>query len=354
MHIRKIAFFRPNAVGDFVFALPALHALRRAFPEAEIVYLGRPWHAEFLKGRPGPVDRVVVVPPVAGLTAASAKDENALAVEDFVRTMRMEAFDLAIQAYGGGRFSNPFVKRLGARQTIGLCAEDGEPLDRCLRLRDLQHRRLQLLELVALVGADVWEMGLELQCAARDHEEADRVLPATPGERLVLLQPGATDPRRRWPPGRFAAVADQLAEEGMMVAIHGTEAEGPIVQAVLRDMQHAAIDLSGRVSLSGLCGLLARAHLLVSNDTGPLHLACALDTPAVGIYWLSNLVESAPLRQERHQAFMSTRVLCPVCQVQNLTQRCEHDVSFVDDVPVEDVLRGARDLLQRCHGAAVA
>ena len=57
--VRKIAVFRPNAVGDFVFSLSALHALRRAYPDAELVLLGLPWHAAFLADRPGPVDRVI-------------------------------------------------------------------------------------------------------------------------------------------------------------------------------------------------------------------------------------------------------------------------------------------------------
>ena len=154
-------------------------------------------------------------------------------------------------------------------------------------------------------------------------------------------------------PARFAAVADTLSAQGAIVAVHGTKAEGPIVQAVLREMQHAAIDLTGRLSLSGLCGLLSRASLLVSNDTGPLHLAAALGRPGVGIYWLSNLVESCPLRQDVHHALMSTRIVCPVCGEENLTKRCEHDVSFVDDIGVEEVRQAALALFERDVPASV-
>jgi ADP-heptose:LPS heptosyltransferase len=60
--VRRIAVLRANALGDFIFALPALEALRAAYPQAEIVLLAKKWHATFLQGRPGPVDRVVVVP----------------------------------------------------------------------------------------------------------------------------------------------------------------------------------------------------------------------------------------------------------------------------------------------------
>ena len=67
--VRKIVVLRPSAVGDFVFALPALHALKQTYPEAELVLAGKAWHRMFLQGRPGPVDRVVEVPPVPGVAA---------------------------------------------------------------------------------------------------------------------------------------------------------------------------------------------------------------------------------------------------------------------------------------------
>lgn len=68
--VRKIVVLRPGAVGDFVFALPALHALHQTYPDAELVLAGKAWHRAFLQGRPGPVDHVVEVPPVPGVGAA--------------------------------------------------------------------------------------------------------------------------------------------------------------------------------------------------------------------------------------------------------------------------------------------
>src|SRR5438309_10264707 len=97
--VTKIAVLRANAIGDLIFALPALDALRAAYPAAEIVLLGTAWHARFLAGRPGPVDRVVELPPGA-LDGGSPDAE-------FVAAMRAERFDLALQLHGGGRTSNP-------------------------------------------------------------------------------------------------------------------------------------------------------------------------------------------------------------------------------------------------------
>ena len=345
--VRKIAVLRPNAVGDFVFALPALHALRNAYPDAQITYIGKQWHAGFLKDRPGPVDRVVVMPPIPGIGAAPDADADTASVQAFVCAMQEEKFDLAFQLYGGGRYSNPFINSIGARLTIGLKAADAEPLDRWLPYGQPQNKRLQFLEAAALAGADMLRLGRELQVTDCDRREADCILPSAQSEPLIVLQPGASDARRRWSAERFAAVADALAQEGALIAVNGTGDEAALGREVIARMHRPALDLTGKLSLPGLCGLLERASLLLSNDTGPLHLALAIGTPCVGIYWLMNLYESAPLQQGRHRAALSVRVHCPVCGAENLVTRCPHDVSFVDEVSVEEVIALALELLRR-------
>lgn len=343
--VRKIAVLRPSAVGDFVFALPALHAFRNTYPEAQIVYIGKQWHADFLKARPGPVDRVAVMPPTAGVGAPP----DALLPEEpgrqFIAAMQREQFDLAVQLFGGGRYSNPYVAALGAGLCIGLKAADAAPLDKWVPYGGLANTRLRLLEVAELAGARAWHAEHELSVTGSDRLQAARVLPVT-AQRLVLLQPGSSDARRCWPPAHFAAVGDALAQDGALVAVNGTAHEAPLVRAVVKAMRHRAIDLSGELSLSGLCGLLERCALLISNDTGPLHLGLAIGTPCVGIYWFTNLIESAPLRQQRHRGAMSHRVHCPVCGAENLKTRCAHDASFVADVRPDEVIALAIELLR--------
>jgi ADP-heptose:LPS heptosyltransferase len=362
-NVRKIAVLRPNAVGDFVFALPALHALQRAYPDAELVLLGLPWHAEFLRERPGPVDRVVVVPPLAGVGLAPDADDGP-ARRSFVEEMRAEGFDIACQMYGGGRYSNPLLAAFGARLTVGGRADGAPPLDRWLPYMEPANRRLALLEVAALAGAGQVSLEQELTPTAADRQAAAAVLsrvrtpaangagPAAPGSAaassggpLVLLQPGASDPRRCWPAASFAAVGDALAATGARIAVNGSEAEAPLVRRVVRALHAPAIDLSGKLDLGGLCGLIERAACVVSNDTGPLHLALAIGTPCVGIFWLTNLIDGAPLRPSLLRAALSLRQDCPVCGLPNLRQRCSHAASFVADVPVEQVIRMAQEVL---------
>ena len=103
--VGRIAVLRANALGDFVFALPALAALRAAYPDAELVLLAAPWHAKLLAGRPSPVDRVLVIPPAQGIRAPDPGEPQPApeAMRRFVEETRAEGFDLAIQLHGGGR-----------------------------------------------------------------------------------------------------------------------------------------------------------------------------------------------------------------------------------------------------------
>jgi ADP-heptose:LPS heptosyltransferase len=344
--VRKIAVLRPNAVGDFVFALPALHALKHCYPEAEIVLLGKAWHADFLRGRPGPVDRVAVLPPIAGVGAApdAACDERD--IQRFVDAMREEGIDIALQMFGAGHYSNPFLLRLGARLSVGARADGAAVLDRWVPYCEPNNRRLALLEIAALAGAWPGPLPLpELAVTEADRRAAASALAVVEGERLAVLQPGSSDPRRCWPAQRFAALGDRLAQAGMRVVVNGSFAEAALAAEVVGAMRHPAVALAGSLGLGGLCGLLERAALLVSNDTGPLHLALALGVPSVGIFWLTNLVEGMPLRQSHLRVALSLQTRCPVCGQDNVRTRCPHDDSFVGEIGVDEVARLAQSLL---------
>ena len=162
---------------------------------------------------------------------------------------------------------------------------------------------------------------------------------------IAVINPGAGDPRRRWPPEKFAAVADALAASGLRVVLTGSRDDVEITGRVARHMQAERLDLAGRVSLGGLAGVLARASVMVSNDSGPLHLALAVGTRTVGIFWCGNLLTYGPLTRSRHRPVMSWRLACPICGLDCTEHDCEHDASFVAGVPVSEVLDSAFSLL---------
>jgi len=336
--VQRIAVLRANGLGDLVFVLPALAALRAAYPGAEIVLLARELHAALLAERPSPVDRVVVVPPLRGVRDGP-EDREALAA--FVAAMRAERFDLALQLHGGGRHANPLVRALGARVTAGSCTPDAERLDRWVPYVYLQPEVLRYLELVGLVGAPPVEIAPRFAVTSADTAAAAAVLP--PGEPLVLLHPGATDPRRRWPAERFAAVGDALAARGATVVVNGGPPERALVDAVLGAMRVPAHAVS--LDLATLPGALARCAVVVANDTGPLHLAAAVGTATVGFFWGPNVVNSPPPWRARHRPLVSFDLACPVCGTDGLRRSCAHDDTRLGGIPTDEAIAAAEELL---------
>jgi ADP-heptose:LPS heptosyltransferase len=347
--VRKIAVLRANAIGDFIFTLPAFEALRAAYPQAEIVLLGQHWHNGFLANRPGPIDRVVVVPPSKGVYGIAGREEETeedpAELDRFFAGMRRESFDLAIQMHGGGRYSNPFVLRLGARFSVGMKTPEAPPLDRWIPYIYYQSEYLRYLEVVGLVGAKPVTVEPHIQVTGRDLAESLQAVPDT-RRPLVVLHPGAGDPRRRWPAENFAALGDALAGEGALVLVTGTQVESDVAAAVITNMQVEAVNLCGRISLEALAGLFSRSQVVISNDSGPLHLAGAIGTPTVGIYWCGNSILAQPPLRKRNRLIISWRLECPVCGCSIIYSPCKHIFSYVDEVKVEDVLEAAREFVQ--------
>ena len=351
--VRKIAVLRANALGDYIFAQPALAAVRAAYPEAQITLLGKAWHKGFLEGRPGPVDRVIPIPRYKGVGEDDTWDtptaEEQAAIDRFFDHASAERFDLALQMHGGGGNSNPFVTRLGARVTAGLRAPGAPPLDRWVTYYYWQHEVMRLLEVAALVVAPPVNIEPQITVTPRDLRESCQAVPDG-SEPLAVLHPGASDPRRRWSAERFARVADALVKAGCRVALVGIPDERPVVDSVLEAMEEPAMDLCERLTLHGLTGLLSRAAVVVANDSGPRHLAEAVGAATVGIFWCGNVINAGPAFRAKHRPHLSWTLHCPQCGRNTIHEGCDHRVSFVDEVRVEEVVESAMELLKQEKG----
>ena len=242
-------------------------------------------------------------------------------VDRFFARMRAERFDLAVQLHGGGRHSNLFVRRLGARVTAGSRTPDAPPLDRTVPYTGHQHEIHRFLEVAAVVGAAPVTLEPRLEVTDADRAEAAAVL-AGDDRPLVVLHPGAKDPRRRWPVERLAVVGSELARKGTRLAVVGTASERGLVNRLLDGLDGHAADLAGRLSLGGLAGLLEQATLLVGNDSGPRHLAAAVGTATVAVHWGVSLGTYGPLYRARHRAPTSWRLHCPACGANGLQEDC--------------------------------
>lgn len=363
--VRRIAVLRGGGLGDLLFTMPAMQAFAAAYPEAEVTVLGSGLAHELLARRTDAPHRVRVLPAVPGVGAAldAVVDEGRIA--RFLADRREERIDLAVQLHGGGRFSNPFLRAMGARHTIGSRTPDAAELDRSLDYVYYQHEVLRGLEVAGLAGAA--PVSLEPRLAITATERAAGRAALGEGGPTVVVHPGARDPRRRWPIDRFVAVAAGLVREGARVVFVGAGEDedlgrhGALAtrEAVGSARSGRVLDASGRLSLPAFAGALAEADAVLANDSGPRHLAQAVGTRTVSIYWFGNVVNAAPLDRGRHRVHIGWTTRCPVCgrdctQVGWNAARCEHDPSFVADVPVDPVREDIIRFLTAAASSSVA
>lgn len=246
--VSRIAVLRGGGLGDLMFALPSVAALKAAYPGASITLLGTPVHAELLAQTVGPVDETVILPFAEGVRPGPEDDDE---TERFFAAMRARNFDLAVQLHGGGRYSNPFPPRLGARHTVGTRTPDAAPLERTVPYVYYQHEPLRALEVAGFAGAPPRELEARLEALPEFGQQLAQDLPlgnSGPGQgndepgqgnhgpgqgRVLVIHPGATDPRRRWPAERFAAVARKAADDGFRVYVVGDSSEKELAETVV-------------------------------------------------------------------------------------------------------------------------
>ena len=263
--------------------------------------------------------------------------------------MKQQQFDIAFQMHGGGRNSNPFVLKLGARLTVGYNTSDSALLDINVPYQLFQHEVLRYLELTAQVGAKTLNLEPTLTILESDRDEL-RGLSQSIRDPFAVIHPGASNIQRRWDPKKFAKVADALANKGLDIIITGTPSESSLMEEVASAMDAKSL-VCNNLSIKALAALLERAELLVSCDTGPLHLARAVNTPTVGIYWSCNVVTAGPITVTIHRSSIGWNVNCPLCgadcmkeDVHHPKGNCTHETSFVNGISEYEVIEQALSL----------
>jgi ADP-heptose:LPS heptosyltransferase len=316
--VRKLAVFRGLYLGDLVAATGALRALRHGYPGAEITLISLPWAGALAPHLPH-VDRVLPYPGAPGLDGGG--DEADL--EEFATRMRNERFDLAVNMHGRGPTSTRLVVSFGARRTAGFVgAKDAPALDVEVPWDAEAHESRKLLLLAEKAGGSPTGPEPELRVREEDNRRARALLPL--GRPLAIVHPGASVSEKRWPGKAFGRVAEALVRQGYAVVVTGSAQEKELTQRV-SGLAPGAVDLGGRTDLSMLISLVAQASIVVSNDTGPAHLAYALRTLSATIFGPSTDVERwGPLNRRRHAVLFGNPI---------------------SDVSVEDVLRSIETLV---------
>lgn len=312
----KIAILRALQLGDMLCAVPALRALHAEYPAARITLIGLPWARAFVSRFRRYLFDFVEFPGYPGL---AERPFDAARLPGFFNEVKERNYDLALQLHGSGEVTNGVLTLFGARHIAGfhrrgrLCPDP----ERFVEWHDEEHEVTRYLRLLSRLGIAPQGSALEFPL----HEEDWQAWAAFGLERdgYVVVHPGSQLPSRRWPPQRFAAVADALADDGLQVVLTGTQAEREVTAAVAQAMRRPALDLTGLTALGGLAALIARARLLVANDTGVSHIAAALKVPSVIVASGSDPRRWAPLDRRRHRVLFHptpcrpcAHAVCPI------------------------------------------
>lgn len=330
--IDRILIRATNWVGDVVMTLPALEAVRACFPQSKITVLAKPWVIPLFKSHPM-VDEVLHLGKEKGLFTGLYE------ILRVIFLIRRQKFDLAILFQNA--FEAAFIAYLADIKYIvgyktdhrGFLLSHGLMIDnKVLNTHQVEY----YLNLIRAIGCDAKSKDPEL-FVSKEYDESILSFLSEGGvakdDFLLGLSPGAIyGPAKRWPPDRFAALADMTIERwGAKVIIFGSQAEKDICANVSGNMIHSSIDLSGKTELGEAMALIKRCNIFVSNDSGLMHIASALNVPLVAIFGSTDPLATGPkgskIKIIRHQ------VNCSPC----LQPKCPTDYRCMLSILPEDV-----------------
>jgi lipopolysaccharide heptosyltransferase II len=345
---RHILCVRLDTLGDVLMTGPAIQALKESAPHRRITLLTSPSGAE--AGRLLPHVDEVLVYEAPWMKPAPSHRDGATHV-DFIQSLRARAFDAAAIFTVYSQSALPaalfcYLAEIPLR--LAHCRENPYHL-----LTDwvqetepesgVRHEVQRQLDLVASVGAGTREARLSMSVSDKAFAAVHALLSdvIAPQQPWVVIHPGATAASRRYPPEHFAAVADSLVRDlGWQVLFTGTEPERELITNIQSMMSGPSYSLAGELSLDRFTALLSHAPLLISNNTGAVHVAAAVGTPVVDIYALTN---------PQHQPWMvphrvlSHDVPCKFCHKSVCPEGHHHCLRLIRP---EEVVLAAEELLK--------
>jgi heptosyltransferase-1 len=312
----RVLLVRLGALGDIVHAVPAALVLAAA-PGAEIDWLVDARHRAVLDLFDLPVRPI----EIGGAT---------------IRTLRRRAYDTAIDLQGLIK-SAMFARLSGARRVIGFS------------------RRVLREPLASLVYGHVIQKNVAIAAALGGsvRSPATITMPLRPSAPAVgqtsapcaIINPGAGWPNKRWAPERFGAVADRIRRDhGLAVTVTWGPGEEPLARAVV-DASGGAARQAPPTALPELLALVRQAQLVVSGDTGPLHLAAAAGTPVVALFGPTDPHRNGPWASDDVSVSEFHRCTC------HHKRRCSRGTRCLDDIGVDDVMGAVASRLARAAAA---
>jgi len=280
---RNILVVRTDRIGDVILTTPAIKALKESFPAARVTVLVSPLTQDLVRGNPF-VDEVMV-------DDRSGVHKGLMGYRRLVRAVKERRFDLAVIFHTKRRtnllcFLAGIPQRLGYRDKKFGFLLTAPVADE--RFKGTKHEAQYCLDLLRCIGINNSALGMVLPFEPAAEQWAEgffREHYLDPDRKVIAVNAGASDATKQWPPHRFAELITGMVEKyACPIVLIGTANDKSAVQKILALVKTPVCDLTGQTSVAQLASLLKRCRLLVSNDSGPVHVAAAAGTPVVSIF----------------------------------------------------------------------
>ena len=354
---KNILCIRLDTIGDVIMTTPAMRALKTAQPDRRITLMTSTAGAAIAPFIPELDDFMIYDSPWLKATAPRLNSEPEYAM---IQQLRQARFDAAIifTVYSQNPLPSAFICYMaGIPLRLAHCHEnpyqlltnwikDPEPE------QFTRHEVQRQLDLVATVGCQVTDNRLRLHVPEPAKQRVQSLLQELAIDQSrpwLVIHPGATAPSRRYPPEHFAIVARTLVNDiGIPVIFTGTAAEQELVESIRQAMAAPSYSMVDRLNLSEMAALLETAPLLISNNTGPVHIAAAVGTPVVDLYALTN-PQHTPWAVPNRVLFHD--VPCRICYKSICPEGHHHCLRLVEP---ETVVEATLNLLEQTQITSVS
>jgi lipopolysaccharide heptosyltransferase II len=321
-----------------LLSTPVIKAVRDAYPKSYIAFMARPYARDIVEGNPC-LDEVII----------HDKDGGIFKIFSFVCDLRKKKFDIALVLHPTRR-THLIIFLAGIPERIGYDKKWGFLLTKRLphfKQFGLKHEIDYTLDIIKLMGVESKDHTLYMPIKTGSEIKIKKLFDDNgikERDPVIAINPGASCPSKKWPPENFSRVCDELAKRySAKIVVISDINDKPFAAKVVLGMAKPAVDLSGKTSVSDLASVLKRARLFISNDSGPVHIACAVGTPVIAIFGRSD----RGLSPERwgpsggRDIVLHKYVGCKECYA----HECKNGFKCLDAVTPDDVIEAAAKIL---------
>jgi heptosyltransferase-2 len=282
----RILLTRTDRIGDVVLSTPAIKAVRDRYPDSYIAFMVRPYARDIVEGNPY-LDEVIVYDKYG-------KEKSLLSTIGFALDLRKKKFDTAFMLHPTNRvhlisYLAGIPERVGYDRKLPFFLTKKIPH---LKQAGKKHELEYTLDLLRSTGIEAKSRELFVPLHERDVTRIEKILEehhAGKNVPLIAANPGASSRSKRWPAENFAYLSDDLAKRyKARILIVSDKANAEFAERVVKNMKHEPVNLAGKTTVGELAALLSRCRLFISNDSGPVHIACAVGTPVISIFGRNN------------------------------------------------------------------